>query len=207
MKWLKPQHVLRTSVNQIEIFSFGRNFSVVNIYSVATYHVWFSSGLLVLCLQSSRSPRMDIDFPSETILASFLLDEPLGVWNIYQFSEYWLKTCSQSTIAVFYHMSLQALESFVMEMKKDKARICQKKLINEEVRTIILTDIVLMWKNKTSILRSLLCSPANKFCCAFSNTSFLNTLFIVSLITVTLDFDMLSSNTFLCYSFPCYSFD
>ena len=47
-----------------------------------------SSGLLVLCLQSSRSPRMDIDFPSETILASFLLDEPLGVWNVHQFSEY-----------------------------------------------------------------------------------------------------------------------
>ena len=104
-------------------------------------------------------------------------------------------------------MSLQALESFVMEMKKDKARICQKKLINEEVLAIILTDVVLTWKNKTSILRSLLCSPANKFCCAFSNTSFLNTLFIVSLITVALDFDMLSSNTFLCYSFPCYTFD
>ena len=144
MKWSKPQHVLRTSVNQIEIFSFGRNFSVVNIYNAATYQVWFSSRLLVLCLQSSRSPRMDIDFPSETILASFLLDEPLGVWNIYQFSEYWLKTCSQSTMAVFYHMSLLALESFVMEMKKDKARICQKKLINEEVMAIILTDIVLM---------------------------------------------------------------
>ena len=46
-------------------------------------------------------------------------------------------------MAVFYHMSLQALESFVMEMKKDKARICQKKLINE-VLAIILTDIVLM---------------------------------------------------------------
>ena len=140
MKWSKPQHVLRTSVNQIEIFSFGRNFSVVNIYSAATYHIWFSSRLLVLCLQSSRSPRMDIHFPS---LASFLLDEPLGVWNVHQFSEYWLKTCSQSTIAVSYHMSLQALESFVMEMKKDKARICQKKLINEEVLAIILTDIVL----------------------------------------------------------------
>ena len=126
MKWLKPQHVLRTSVNQIEIFSFGRNFSVVNIYSVATYHVWFSSGLLVLCLQSSRSPRMDIDFLSENILASSLLDEPLGVWNIYQFSEYWLKTRSQSTMAVFYHMSLQALESFVMEMKKDILTACRK---------------------------------------------------------------------------------
>ena len=77
-------------------------------------------------------------------------------------------------------MSLQALESFVMEMKKDEARICQKRLINEEVMAIILTDIVLMWKNKTSILRSLLCSPANKFSCALLNTSFLNTLFIVS---------------------------
>ena len=87
---------------------------------------------------------MDIDFPSETILASFLLDEPVGVWNVHQFSEYWLKTCSQSTIEVLYHMSLQALESFVMEMKKDKVRICQKKLINEEVMAIILTDIVLM---------------------------------------------------------------
>ena len=41
-------------------------------------------------------------------------------------------------------MSLQALESFVMEMKKDEARICQKMLINEEVRAIILTYIVLM---------------------------------------------------------------
>ena len=79
MKRLKPQHVLRTSVNQIEIFSFGRNFSVVNIYNAATYHVLFSSRLLVLFLQSSRSPRLDIDFPSENILASFLLDEPLGV--------------------------------------------------------------------------------------------------------------------------------
>ena len=39
MKRLKPQHVLRTSVNQIEIFSFGRSFSVVNIDSAATYHV------------------------------------------------------------------------------------------------------------------------------------------------------------------------
>ena len=41
-------------------------------------------------------------------------------------------------------MTLQALESFVMEMKKDKVRIYQKKLINEEVMAIILTDTVLM---------------------------------------------------------------